>query len=240
MISVHPIRRLVHTRRSRGNLFGGLGFISVPISPSPDPVSLALDGVAAFLAVFSAFQARKNARQAQENEVVQVQNRLAAALDPISQAAQDPNVTADQLVTLGNQVETLGKQFYDYTQSFSIAGPGARQTIFGDEIAPGQFTTTAAHPGWLTRLLDFIKTKLGEKTGVTPQLGFDWTTLENLGLQIVRQVTGQPPAVVTTLPPGQTPATYYAQQNAIPTWVWPAGLGLLTLIVVGNLTGSKR
>jgi len=211
------------------------------VSPSPDPFSLALDAISGVISVIGVFQARKRARQAQENEVVQVQNQLAANLDPISKAAQDPNVTLDQLIQLGNNVSQLGQQFYNYTLNFSIAGPGARQTIFGDEIAPGQFMTTDQHPGWLTRLLDSIKAKIIAASGgtVTAQLGFDWESLIGIGANtaaaIGAAVTGSNTRPVYTVT-GTTPTTgansgLFGQQ--MPSW-------LLPVLVIGGLIVISR
>lgn len=198
-----------------------LGIAPVVI-PSPDPVSIAIDVAVGLVALVGFFQARKHARQAEENEVVEVQNKLGTDMDVISEAAQQ-STDVDELVRLHDQLSTLGQDFYNYTLGFSIAGPGARETIFGDEVSPGVFHTTPAHPGWLTKLIDFIKTKIGELTGMQPQLGFDWEKLIGIGANVAANIFGRDGSTTTTTTTTPTTTTS-TPAAAMPSWVLPAVL----------------
>jgi hypothetical protein len=216
-----------------------LGFAPV-ISPSPDPVSIAIDAISGIVALVSFFSSTHAQRQHEENEVVSVQNKFGDALATISAGADDPNATVDQLSGLADQLAQFGHNFYDYTYNFPIAGQGARETIFGDWVNGIGWVTSDAHPGWATKVFQKILQRIEDALGMHPQLGFDWTGLESFGIGIAgiitQAVTGRPPAVVpgppgTYIPPGST---------TMPTWVpWAFGGAILLLLGASVISGNR-
>lgn len=190
----------------------GLGFIA-PVSPSPDPVSLALDAVSAFVAVFSIFQARKNARQAQENEVVQAQVRLKTLMASVVTAQYDPHSTAAQLDVLRTQLYNAGQDFYNYALKFPTAGPGAIKTIFGTLVDSAWVPDVANNVGILTQVLKDLDNTIKEKNAVDGTLGFDWgnflTDAEKVGAGIISSITGKPVTITSTPPVSTTNSSLF-------------------------------
>jgi len=136
-------------------------------------------------------------------------------------------------------LQAEGDAFYQFTTQYGVAGRQARETIFGIEDAAGNWITTTAAPGYATQIMRGLLDVLTERTGnsMYQQLGINWGQLLQTGVQIAAGITGKPVVVggggqvITGLPPSQR-VGYPLTTSDIPSWLLPAGIGLVALILL--------
>lgn len=218
---------------------GGLGF--VPLSPSPDPASLTFDAIMAGAEILGPLiKSLIGTAHLDANKIVVVQNELHhEVLEPTVAAKDNPNTSVEDLIFWRDTLIKEGEAFYQFTLQFpSAAGSQARETIFGIQDAAGNWITTSSALGIATQILNDLGRIIGERTGdVNKSLGFDWSKLAQIGVQVAAGLTGKPVSVgangqiVVGLPPSQQP-TYYTPPGTMPSWAVPAGIGLVVLLLV--------
>lgn len=207
--------------------------------PSPDPVSLAFD---AAMIVGPLIKSLIGTAHLDANQIVPVQNKFHHdVLAPVVAAKDNPYTSVEDLIYWADVLKQEGDAFLFFTQQYGVAGRQARETIFGIESGGDWITTTAA-PGYATQILRGLLDVLTQRTGdsMYQQLGINWGNLAQIGVQIAAGLTGKPVSVTgggtvyTSVPPSQRPSTgvYYPQQSELPSWVIPAGIGLVALVLL--------
>lgn len=195
-------------------------------------MSIAIDVVSGFIAVLGVFQARKHARQAQENEVVQQQEQLKQVMVRVNLAKEDPKTTSGQLLDLFNELVDAGDKFYRYATGFSMAGPGAIRTIFGQWGSNGWVPSPPEAPGYFTVFIRSVADAIIRKNKNDGEVGnLDLSDFEdvfkNIGNAIAVKISGK-----KTTPSG----TVDSVLAGTPGWVIPVGL----LVVVLLMTQRNR
>lgn len=222
---------------------GTLGF-GVIVSPSPDPISLALD--AALILGPIIVNLLRGTDHLQANQITPVQNKFhTQVLAPTVEAKDNPATPIEDLLYWLDTMKAEGDAFYLFTQKFGVAGKQARETIFGIEDATGDWITTTAAPGYATQIMRGLEDVLTERTGneMYQQLGIDWGRIAQLGVQIAAGITGQPAVVgangqvITGVPPSQRVGYPAVLPSTMPDWILPVGIGLVALVL---LTGRRR
>lgn len=163
------------------------GLALVPLSPSPDPISLAFDAAMVALSLVMQHSGSEEA-----NDLVQrYQNPLQTALGTISNhfVAQQNTASPEQLYQWAMQVKTLGDRFLAVTLNYPNKGAGARATILGVKLPDGSWQQQPPNaPGYLTGLLANIVNHARSAEMRQGSIGFDWDRLFDFGQDIINRI----------------------------------------------------
>jgi hypothetical protein len=178
------------------------------------------------------------------NQIVQLQNSFhQKVLAPAVAAKDNPNTSLEDLIYWRDGVRSEGEAFYHFTEKFAAAGPGARRTMFGEQDATGNWIATGNALGIATQILNGFNQVIYQRTGdPTMQLGIDWGKIVQIGVDTAANIFDRPVYVgsgttppFTGIPPSQRLPPYtggYAGAAAMPSWVLPAGIALLAVLLL--------